>query len=167
MFDALAENVDPAVLPPLPHRIVDGFEIGIVERAERDRHQVGKVATAIIYRRAALGAEMIGGLLAAIGGADPLFGLAFDLNALRLPSRLGGEGAAGALLAGEAVAGRDAYWVAFDHHPKLAAAAGGGASGHFASAFSILRHTSATASTAGLDAGNSSPTGERSRLIRS
>src|SRR4029450_6181210 len=110
---------------------------------------------------------MIGGLLAAIGGADPLLGLALDLKAFPFPSRLGREGAAGALLAGQAVADRDADRIAFDHCSKLAAAAGRGVGCHLASAFSILRHTSATPSTAGLDAGNSSPTGERSRLIRS
>src|SRR5678816_2584430 len=154
MFYALAENVDPAVLALLPHRIVDGCEIRIIERAERDCHQLGKVAAAIIDCRAALRTEVVGGLLAAIGGADPLLGLALDLKAFPFPSRLGGESAAGALLAGEAVASRHAHRVTFNHDAQLTAPTGGGAFGHFASAFSIRRHTSATAWTAGFDAGN-------------
>src|SRR4030095_17216843 len=108
---------------------------------------------------AALGTEMIGGLLAAIGGADPLLGLALDLKAFPFPSRLGGEGAAGALLAGQAVADRDADRIAFDHCSKLAAAAGRGGGCQLASAFSILRHTSATHLTSGLDTGTGESAG--------
>ena len=94
MLDTFAEQPYPGMLAPLPHRIVDAFEIRIFEYAERNRNQLRKVAAAIINGRAAVRAEMICGSLAAVGSADPLPGLALQGDAFRFPPRLGGKGAA-------------------------------------------------------------------------
>src|SRR5262245_9352708 len=108
---------------------------------------------------------MVGGLLATIRGAGPLPGFSFGLETVDLPARLRRKGTSGPLLAGEAMANRHSHRVPFDHRPQLPAAAGRSPVHHFDRAFSIRCHTSATASTAGLDRGNSSPTGDCSSLI--
>src|SRR4029079_1737059 len=134
----------PIVLAALPDGIIRTVDdIGVVEGAERDGDQLGIVAAAIIDGRAALRAEMIGRGLAAVGRPGPCFGLAFDLDAFGRPAGLGRESAAGALLAGEAVADRHPDGIALGDGAELAAAARGAVLGHLA-AFRSARRTSAS-----------------------
>src|SRR5947209_20197279 len=102
-FNVFVDDLEPIVLAPLPHRKIRAVDdIGVVERSERDGYHIGEVAAAVMHGRAALRAEMIGGRLAAVGGASPLLRCALDGDAFRGPARLHRKGAAGALLAGEA-----------------------------------------------------------------
>src|SRR5947208_1768586 len=144
MLDVFVDDLEPIVLAPLPHRKIWAVDdIGVVERSERDGDHIGEVAAAVMYGRAALRAEMIGGRLAAVGGASPLLRCALDGDAFRGPARLDREGAAGALLAGKAVADRHAHRIAARDGAQLSAAAGGAVFGHFA-AFLNARRTRAS-----------------------
>src|SRR5947209_18657399 len=106
-FNVFVDDLEPIVLAPLPHRKIRAVDdIGVVERSERDGDHIGEVAAAVMNGGAAFGAEMIGGRLPAVGGAGPFFRHAFDFDAFGRPARLHGKCAAGALLAGEAVADR-------------------------------------------------------------
>src|SRR5260221_1614031 len=103
MLDVFVDDLKPIVLAPLPPRNIGTVDdIGIVERAERDGDHVREVAAAVMHGRSAFRAKMIGAGLAAVGGAGPRLGRAFDLDAFGGPAQLGGKYPAGPLLAGEA-----------------------------------------------------------------
>src|SRR5690242_189838 len=97
-------------------------------------------------RRAASGAEVVDGRLAAVRGSPPFLRLTLDLYALGRPARLGGKDAPCSLLTSEAVA--DGYADRFTRHSRaqLAAAAGGGAFHYFATFFNANR-TNASSET--------------------
>ena len=51
MLDVFVDDLKPIVLAPFPHRIIRAVDdIRIVERAKRDRDQLGEIASAIIAR---------------------------------------------------------------------------------------------------------------------
>src|SRR4029450_2989954 len=168
MLDVVAQNLDPVVLALLPDREFGLEEIGVVERSKRNGDQTVELAfDDIMHGRAAVRAKVMGDLIAAVGKVHPALRIALDRHQVDRPAGLGAEGAAGALLAIEAVANRHPHRLAGDGSAQLAAAARGAVGGHFASAFSIRRQTSMMASTGGEVLGSSSPTGNRSSLIRS
>ncbi len=68
--------------------------------------------------------------MAAVGDADPFAVLTGDAHLCVGPARPRGEGATRALLAGEAVADRNADGLALDGGAEPAAAAAGSAGGH-------------------------------------
>src|SRR5438067_510680 len=124
MLDVLIDDLEPVVLAPLPHRIIGTVDdIWVVERAERNRDHVGEVAARIVNRRTAFRAEAVGGSLPAVGGAGPFLRNAVGFHAFHRPARLRGEGAAGALLASEAMAHRHADRIAMSDGAELPAAA--------------------------------------------
>src|SRR4051794_23340473 len=91
---------------------------------------------------------MIGRRLAAVGGPRPLLRHPLDLDAFRGPARLGRKGAAGALLAGKAVADRDPHRVAARDRAELTAAAGGAVLCHFAALRSANRTSASSDASA-------------------
>src|ERR1700747_2371640 len=108
MLDVLAEDLDPVMLTFFPHRIVGIGDVWIVERAKRDGDQVGIVAAAIMYGRAAFRAEMINARLSAVCCAGPFLRFTLDGDASGMPACLCREGASGPLLAGETMTDRHA-----------------------------------------------------------
>src|SRR5438445_10432416 len=132
----VAEHVDPVVLAFFPNRERRRGEIGVVERTERDCNQPVELALdLVVHVRPAVGTEVKGDPVAAVGEIDPRFRLALDLNLFRRPARLDGEGATGAFLAVEAMTDGDADRIATGDGAELAAAAGRTVRGHCAAFF--------------------------------
>src|SRR4029453_4362959 len=72
MLDVIAEDSDPVVLALLPEGEFGLQEIGMVEGAERNGGQAVELALdRIMPGRAALGAEMMGDAVAAVGVVGP------------------------------------------------------------------------------------------------
>src|SRR5689334_9234126 len=90
-LDVLVDDLEPVMLATLPDGIIGAVDdIGVVECAERNGDDVREVATAVVHGRAALGTEMVGRLLPAVGSPGPLLRFAFDGDTLFRPARLGG-----------------------------------------------------------------------------
>src|SRR5262245_55765656 len=96
--------------------LVDGKaragKIGIGEGANRHGDDTRPAFDHISEGRSAMGAEAIGGAMAAVGDALPGLRLARDGDLVLGPACLRGKGAAGTLLAIEAMAHRNAHRLA-------------------------------------------------------
>src|SRR5262245_26981218 len=109
-------------------------EARIGERADRDADEAIFVAfLGVEYVSSAYGTEAEAEAGAVVAGADVFGGGAGDgVGHGEAGER--GEHAAGAALAGQAVADADAAWLALDFDAQLAAATGGGSRRHMAQA---------------------------------
>src|SRR5262245_5766159 len=124
MLDLITEYRDPIMFAVL----VDGEARARKTRIGEGAQGHGDDARPSLYDkgdgRSAVGAEAIGGAMAAVGDALPSLRLARDGDLVLGPARLRGKGAAGALLAIEAVAHRNAHRLAFACRLELPAPAG-------------------------------------------
>src|ERR671913_123626 len=149
MIDVLAEDLDPVMLSLFPNREARLQEVGVVERAQRDRDQSVELAVDLVMHVGpAFRTEVERGSVAAVGYLHKAFRSTFDRHLLCRPARLHGKGAARTLLAVEAVADGHADGLPGDGGLELAAAARGGAAGHL-SAFLSASRTSASSPASG------------------
>ena len=109
MLDVVSEDGDPVVLAFLPHGEFWRREFRVGEGAKRDSDQAVELTlNAVVNRRSAVRAEVVGDLVPAVGKMNPNPGLTLDRDLVRGPAGLGREGTAGPFLAIEAMTHRDA-----------------------------------------------------------
>src|SRR4029453_210451 len=123
MLDVVAEYRDPVMLAMLVDREARAWKIRIGKGSERHGDDAWPAFDYISDGRSAIGAEAIGGAMTAVGDALPCLRLARDGDLVVGPARLHRKGAAGALLAIQAVAHRNAHRLAFACGLELAAPA--------------------------------------------
>src|SRR3954452_24422238 len=105
---------DPCMPAALPDRETRRRKGGICERADGDRHDLGRRREEVVDGGTALGAEVVRPRLSAIGRSDVFARDAGDVDALAWEPRLKSERAASSALAREAMADRDAHRLSFD-----------------------------------------------------
>lgn len=123
-------DLHPLMLARFPYRMARRREIGIAEQPDRDCNRIGDWAALVPHGRAASRTEMVMREVPRIGGANPLGAVAGDRDLVLGPPRLLAKRRPAALLAGKAMADRDADRLAFARGGERAATAGGGAGGH-------------------------------------
>ena len=111
MFDAVAIDVDPRVLAPLPYRVMRSGELPVCKSADRDGVKFGIGAGVIPERRSAGRAEMENRAVTTIADMLVYLILASNRHRVRRKPRLCGKGRATAPLAIIAMADRDAHRI--------------------------------------------------------
>src|SRR5262249_17732940 len=121
---------DPGMTCLLPHRDGRRREIRIGEGTDGNRDVSGKTFALPVDRGTACRTEMKGQRVAALGRPRPRRRVARDGHLFAAEACLVADHCAGAALALQAVAHRDARWLALDRKMKLPAAAGGASACH-------------------------------------
>ena len=96
MLDVVADDLEPVVLAFLPYGKARQHDEGIVERAKGNRDEIVELVielavNLVIDVGSAVGAEVEGGPVAALGDLDEGLRPAFDPNLLLRPARLNRE----------------------------------------------------------------------------